>query len=47
MTEAAEFKNDLTGSHALDIPSEVAEALASKRRTTAIVPVDLDADDAA
>jgi hypothetical protein len=46
MTKTVEFETDLTGSHTLDIPSEIAEALPSKGRATVVVLVDLDADDA-
>jgi len=45
MTKAIEFETELTGSHTLSIPPEIAAALPSKGKVTIVVFVDLDPDD--
>ena len=45
MTKTIEFETELTGSHTLSIPPEIAAALPSKGRVTIVVFVDLDPDD--
>jgi hypothetical protein len=45
MTKTIEFETELTGSHTLRIPPEIAAALPSKGKATIVVFVDLDPDD--
>ena len=45
MTKTIEFETELTGSHTLSIPPEIAAALPSKGKVTIVVFVDLDPDD--
>ena len=45
MTKMIEFETELTGSHTLSIPPEIAAALPSTGKATIVVFVDLDPDD--
>ena len=45
MTKPIEFETELTGSHTLSIPPEIAAALPSTGKATIVVFVDLDPDD--
>jgi hypothetical protein len=45
MIKTIEFETELTGSHTLSIPPEIAAALPSKGKVTIVVFVDLDPDD--
>ena len=47
MTKTVEFEAELTGSHTLSIPPEIAAALPSKGKVTIVVFVDMDPEDTA
>jgi hypothetical protein len=45
MTKTIEFETELTGSHTLSIPPEIAAALPPKGKATVVVFVDMDSQD--
>lgn len=47
MTKTIEFETELTGSHTLSIPPEIAAALPSKGKVTIVVFVNMDPEDTA
>lgn len=47
MTKTIEFETELTGSHTLSIPPEIAAALPSKGKVTIVVFVNMDSEDTA
>jgi hypothetical protein len=46
MPRTVEFETELTGSHVLELPPEVATALPSQGKARVAVFVEMDADDA-
>ena len=47
MPRTIEFETELTGSHTLNLPPEIASVLPSQGKATIVVIVDLDPEDAA
>ena len=47
MTKTVEFETELTGSHTLRMPPEVAQALPPRGKATVVVFVDMDPEDTA
>jgi hypothetical protein len=47
MPRTIEFETELTGSHTLELPPEIASALPSVGKATIVVFVDMDPEDAA
>lgn len=45
MAKTIEFETELTGSHALNIPPEIAAALPSKGKVTIVLFVNMDPED--